>query len=72
LAALRGGERVMMLNTGAFELVQIEIENSDLHHVGVVVEAGEGVLLQESPLRLFKKLTIYDTTREVSGFGVLA
>ena len=38
------GERVVVLDARAFELVQVEVEDGDLHHVGVVVEAGEGVL----------------------------
>jgi len=71
LAALGGGKRVVVLNAGAFELVQIEVEDGDLHHIGVVVEAGKGVALQELPLLWPELAAVKDSAGQVRRLGVL-
>ena len=50
---------------GLFQLVQVQIENGDLHHVGVVVEPGEGLLFEELPLCRLKKRAVDKTPLEV-------
>ena len=54
-AAEAGGERIVELDVGFFQLVQVEIEDGDFHHVGVVVVAGECLLFEEFPLRGFER-----------------
>ena len=54
------------------QLVQVEVEDGDLHHVGVVVEAGEGLLFEELPLRGLEQLAVDDAARQVGRLGVLA
>ena len=54
------------------QLVEVEIEDGDLHHVGVVVEAGEGLLFEELPLRGLEQRAVDEAALQVGGFGVLA
>ena len=71
-AAEAGRERIAKLNVRFFKLVQIEIEDRDLHHVGIVVVAGEGMLFEKLPLCRFQQRAVDDTAFEIGGLGVLS
>ena len=51
--------------------MEVEIEDGDFHHVGVVVEAGEGMLFEELPLRRLELPAVHEASLEISGLGVL-
>src|SRR5437879_4260852 len=44
-------EWIMELNVRLLKLVKVKIEDCDFDHVGIVIVAGECLLLQELPLR---------------------
>src|SRR5574341_985943 len=71
LSAFGSCQRIMKLDMRFFELVEVKIENCDLHHVGVIVIACEGVLLYELPLCWLEQSTVNNTTCEVCGFRVV-
>ena len=72
ILAVQGcGERVVMVDVGALQLVQVEIEDGDLHHVGVVVEASERMLFEKLPLLGLEQAAVHDATGEIGGLGVL-
>ena len=60
------------LNVCLLQLVQIQIEDGDFHHVGVVVVAGERLLFEEPPLRRLEQRAVDMAALEVRRFGVLA
>ena len=51
--------------------MQVEVEDGDLHHVGVVVEAGERLLFEELPLRGLEQRAVHDAALEIGGLRVL-
>jgi len=71
-AAEPSRQRVEVFDPRPFQLVQVEVQDGDLHHVGVVVEAGEGVLFEELPLPGLEQAPVRDAPREVGRFGVRA
>ena len=72
LASIRGGEWVPVFDACAVQLVEVEIEDGYLHHIGVIVEAGERLPIQELPLRLLQHLPVHDPAGEVSRLRMLA
>ena len=71
-AAEADRERIEVADFRTLQLVQVEIEDGDFHHVGVVVEAGERLLFEEFPLRGLEQRAVRDATPEVRGLRVLA
>ena len=70
-AAEAGGERIQHRDARLFQLVEIEVEDGDFHHVGVVVEAGKGMLFEKFPLRWLEQPTVREAALQVCWFGVL-
>lgn len=70
-AAETGGERVQHGDPRLFQLVEIEVEDGDFYHVGVVVEAGEGMLFEELPLCRLEHPAVREAALQICRFGVL-
>ena len=52
--------------------MKIEIEDRNLHHVGVVVVAGEGLLFEELPLRGLQEPAVHAAAFQIGRFRVLS
>ena len=52
--------------------MQVQVEDGDLHHVRVVVEAGEGVFLEEAPVGGTEMRAVDHAAPEVRGLCVMA
>ena len=59
-----------MLNLRLFQLVKIQVEDGDFHHVGVVVEAGECLFFEEFPLRGLEQRAVHMAALEIGGLRV--
>ncbi len=67
-----GRNRVPVRDVRLLELVEVEVEDGDLHHVGVVVEAGERPFLEELPLCRGEARAVEDAALLIGGLGVFA
>ena len=52
----------MKYNFGFLKSVKVEVQDRNLHHIGVVVVTSESLLFKELPLRRFQRVTITDST----------
>src|SRR5436190_11125059 len=66
------GQWIAHLDVRPLKLMKIEVEDTDLHHVGVVVVAGEGVLFEKLPLGRLEQGAVDVAAFQIRRLGVLA
>jgi hypothetical protein len=61
--ALPGRQGIVKFNVGLLETVKVEVQNGNLHHVCVIVIAGESLFFEKLPLCRFQYIAIANPAR---------
>ena len=61
--ALARRQGIVKFDVGLLKAVKVEVQDRNLHHVGVVVVTGESLFFKELPLGRFQQVAITDSAR---------